>query len=449
MEEYVLQNLEELNRVLESNAGDEMKELTPDIQRVPKGLARIGRDAAVCYVAPRAVPIGPYYSYRHSPELQYKTKIMKMAAIGWFLGRAGGGALRPELVVREAFEAIAAPPSPRGFYDDQFEDIDDVHFTKWMFQDGCFLLAFMMAMGGGGGGDAALQGLTTVIFQPRIDSIMRDIMLLENQIPWRVLEVLMGFLPVPVPVDKFLSLMAAKFNVRTTSGGHDQRAAAGPSIAGDERGRRQKPMHLLALFREHQVVGLHPAEDNRRLISTTPSANFSTAMELAEMGVHLAASKTGRFGDMTVVQRGRLFGKLFLAPVFLNDLTACWLVNMAAYEASAGRSGDDYAVSSYLYLVALLMNREDDVHQLRARCIVHSTFSNTQTLEFFKGLAPHLHFGRQYDRVLQDLLGYRRDRPVFVAVHKFLYNNFKTILTVLSIVGVIAPILQALIHRQN
>jgi hypothetical protein len=67
MEEYVLQNLEEFNRVLESNAGDEMKELTADIQRVPKGLARIGKDAAICGVAPRAVPIGPYY--RHSPEL--------------------------------------------------------------------------------------------------------------------------------------------------------------------------------------------------------------------------------------------------------------------------------------------------------------------------------------------------------------------------------------------
>ena len=437
-----------------------MKELTADIQRVPKGQARIGKDAAVCYVAPRAVPIGPYY--RHSPELQYKTKFMKMAAIGWFLGRAGGGAVSTELVVREALKAIAAPPSPRSFYDDQFEDIDDEHFTKWMFQDGCFLLAFMMAMGGDGdGGDAALQGLSTVIFQPRIDSIMRDVMLLENQIPWRVLEVLMRFLPEPVPVDRFLSLMAAKFNVRTTSGGHghhDQRAAAGPNIAGDggERGGgRQRPMHLLALFRDHQVIGLqtlHPAEDNRRrLISTTPSANFSTAMELAEMGVHLAASKTGRFGDMAVVvqRRCRLFGKLFLAPVFLNDLTACWLVNMAAYEASAGRSADDYAVSSYLYLVALLMNREDDVQQLRARCIVHSTFSNTQTLDFFKGLAPHLHFGRQYDRVLQDLLDYRRDRPVFVAVHKFLYNNFKTIITVLSIVGVIAPILRALFHRQN
>ena len=183
MEEYVLQNLEELNRVLESNAGDEMKELTADIQRVPKGLARIGKDAAVCYVAPRAVPIGPYY--RQSPELQYKTKFMKMAAIGWFLGRAGGGALGPEFVVTEAFVAIAAPPSPRSFYDDQFEDIDDQHFNTWMFQDGCFLLAFMMAMGadGDGGGDAALQGLSTVIFQPRIDSIMRDVMLLENQIP--------------------------------------------------------------------------------------------------------------------------------------------------------------------------------------------------------------------------------------------------------------------------
>ncbi|KAG2640986.1 uncharacterized protein LOC120695909 [Panicum virgatum] len=317
----------------------------------------------------------------------------------------------------------------------------------------------MMAMGGrdGGGGDAALQGLSTVIFQPRIDSIMRDVMLLENQIPWWVLEVLMGFLPDPVPVDRFLSVMAAKFNVRTTSGGgHDQRAAAGPDVAGDELGggRQRRPMHLLALFRDHQVVGLRPphpapAEDNRRrLISATPSANFSTAMELAEMGVHLAASKTGRFGDMAVQGR-RLFGKLFLAPVFLNDLTACWLVNMAAYEASAGRSADDYAVSSYLYLVALLMNREDDVHQLRSRCVVHSTFSNTRTLEFFKGLAPHLHFGRQYDRVLQDLLDYKRDRPVFVAVHKFLYNNFKTILTVLSIVGVIAPIIRALFYRQN
>jgi hypothetical protein len=116
----------------------------------------------------------------------------------------------------------------------------------------------------------------------------------------------MRFLPEPVPVDRFLSLMEAKFNVRTTSGGHghhDKRAAAGPNIAdngGERGGGRQRPMHLLALFRDHQVIGLqtlHPAEDNRRrLISTTSSANFSTAMELAEMGVHLCKDRGPRRG---------------------------------------------------------------------------------------------------------------------------------------------------------
>ncbi|KAL6594366.1 hypothetical protein ACP70R_048559 [Stipagrostis hirtigluma subsp. patula] len=445
MEEYVLQNLDDINRVLQGRVGDATTEPTPDIQRVPEGLACIGKDGGH-YVVPRAVPIGPYY--RHSPKLQFPTKIMKMTAVGWFLSTARA-VHPPEFVVDKALEIIATPPGPRIFYDDRFEHIEDKHFASWMFQDGCFLMAFMMAMSygddddGSSGGDATLQGLTAAIFQPRIDSIMRDIMLLENQIPWWVLEVLMEFLPVPVPIDRFLSRMAATFDVRTSSGSQHQRAGAG-SEAG---GTRYKPPHLLALFRRHQVGPL-PAELGQRRISVRPSSTFSTAMELAEMGVQLNASETGRFGDMGI-RAGRIFGKLGLAPVFLNDLTACWLVNMAAYEVCAGRWADDYAVSSYLSLLALLMNREDDVHELRTRRIVHSTFSNPQTLEFFKGLAPHLHFGRRYYSIFEELQAYRQGRPIFVAVHKFLYNNFKAILTVFSIIGVVVPILQAFFAKQH
>lgn len=104
----------------------------------------------------------------------------------------------------------------------------------------------------------------------------------------------------------------------------------------------------------------------------------TSAIELAEIGVKLTLSKSAELKDIGLTG-SLLRRKLFLPSLRLNENTACWLVNMAAFEACAALSDDECTVGSYLALFAMLMHREEDVHKLRARHLILGEFTNKQS----------------------------------------------------------------------
>ena len=131
-------------------------------------------------------------------------------------------------------------------------------------------------------------------------------------------------------------------------------------------------------------------------------------------------------------------------------MTASWLINMAAYEASLGAmQADNFAVSSYLSVVALLVNREEDVQEFRVKGIINSTLSDRSTLEFFKWGCPlGLRAGHRYSEVLQVLQEYRQERWMWIPIHRFFYN-YKTIVAVLSFVGVVAGLFKTILSLKQ
>uniref|UniRef100_A0A0A9AKK7 Uncharacterized protein n=1 Tax=Arundo donax TaxID=35708 RepID=A0A0A9AKK7_ARUDO len=179
----------------------------------------------------------------------------------------------------------------------------------------------------------------------------------------------------------------------------------------------------------------------------------SSAVELAEMGIKLTPSKETWFADMSLSNKSPLlFGELSLTPLFLNDFTACWLVNMAALEASTSLldgPSDGFIVSSYLSLLAMLMDKEEDVHELRAKHLIVSFFSNEDMLAFFKGLAKHLRLGIRYFAIIEKIVDYKRDKRVPIVLHKFVYHNFRIILTLLSIASVLVGIFKAILSLKQ
>nr|CAB3470584.1 unnamed protein product [Digitaria exilis] len=197
-----------------------------------------------------------------------------------------------------------------------------------------------------------------------------------------------------------------------------------------------KPPHLLGLLRSSM------RRDAARLAKR--------AMFLSQIGVKITASRAEWFADMNV-QEKLVSGELSLSPLVLGHFNACRLVNMAALEATgafatsrAEPEWDGYVVSSYLSTMAMLMDREEDVHELRRRGVLSSNFSNAETLAFFKGIGQHLRPGNNFFSTLGEIDGYIRRRPVRIALHKFIYNNYRIIAAILSVVGVLASILKAL-----
>ncbi|KAI4991081.1 hypothetical protein ZWY2020_039452 [Hordeum vulgare] len=137
-----------------------------------------------------------------------------------------------------------------------------------------------------------------------------DVVLLENQLPWVVVKTLMGFAPAPAPAP-------GPAKARRTR----ERLPAGPA------GRRRETsawngsyslQHLLSLLR-HYIVGTgtkrssESASSSRDLSEKAKKVSISvSAVELAEMGVRLMATKTGAELKKMGVKKALLSGELFL-----------------------------------------------------------------------------------------------------------------------------------------
>ncbi|KAF8712740.1 hypothetical protein HU200_028508 [Digitaria exilis] len=136
-----------------------------------------------------------------------------------------------------------------------------------------------------------------------------------------------------------------------------------------------------------------------------------------------------------------LSSELSLSPLLLNvDVMTCWLVNMAALESAKATTpmsfdADGYVVSSYLSILAMLMDREEDVRELRRRGAITNIFSDEQTLAIFKCFGLHLRMGYNYMDILQAMDHYMRHRPLRIAIYKFFFYNNKTIAAVLPSLG--------------
>ncbi|CAO2177112.1 unnamed protein product [Urochloa humidicola] len=390
----------------------------PLIQEVPAFLRSI--ENAERLFTPDIVAIGP--CHHGKPHLQSMEDIKKMAAME-FCCSTQHQVPAFYLSVREV------APQARACYACDLGKISDDEFTEMMFYDGCFLLQFMTMQ-------ALDRGPPVHWKMPRLSEnwvrrISRDILLVENQIPWVVMEALMRL--KHVLVDRYIAAAISDFDVQW----------AKPQVD-FEGADKYKPFHLLDLVRHRQLGPVpRPKVDE----APRPMLNICSALELAEVGIRLTASKTARFADIGV-GKGLLFGKLWLPPVYLGELTMCWLTNMAAFEMLQGGTSD-YGVSSYVQILAVLMNRADDVRELRTKRILYPVLSDQQTLDFFKSICQYLPYGHQYERVLQQLSDYHQNRRLRVMLHKFVYNNFKYLLTAGSAFGFLIPILKAILSLKQ
>uniref|UniRef100_A0A0E0BHN7 Uncharacterized protein n=1 Tax=Oryza glumipatula TaxID=40148 RepID=A0A0E0BHN7_9ORYZ len=397
------------------------------IQRFPETL-RGGINWS--YTTPLAVSLGPYH---HGSPLVGEVEKVKHHVMERLCFESGCSVE----AVREKIRSVAG--SARACYanDEKLSGVDADVFVDMMALDGCFLLQFIVSMCPEDPDSAPDALMSMAEIHTRFDIIA------GHHASGEPGAALMEFRTVPAAasVDKFISVMAATFDVRSVN--PFAGTATGSSSSSNDDGEHE-PTHILGLFQYRQVSGSARGHHHNAGL-TTLSSIFSSAMELAEIGVRLTSSKMTKFGEMSMKKGRFLHGELSLAPVFLNELTACWLINMAARARVGATQADNYAVSSYISLVALLIDREGDVKELRAKSIVHSTFSDDQALGFFKLLSSRLRIGRRYYHIFECLQEYKKERWVWIVVHKFFYKNIKVIVTVLSVIGVLAGIFKTLV----
>lgn len=351
------------------------------IHRFPASLRGLGER----YMAPTAVAIGPYHRPSASDEHLLEMESVKDVAAYHFV-RTSGHSLEEMYWAVCDLEELA-----RSTYTDKAtRDINGSALAFAMLRDGCFLMQYMIMCT-----DPDKLAPSLLCFLSSNQAVIsQDIMLLENQIPWVVIETLRRFRTVAA--EEFIAKMGRTLQVR----GDSQRT---PFVLDGYR-----PPHLLGLLHYYKTgrhttgVGVASSVGNR------PMSKTISAIELQEMGIKLTASKTTKLVDMGF-KKTLLSGEIFLAPLLLDEIRSCWLINMAAFEISMGMGTGVWedigqpVVCSYIAVLAMLMDREEDVHVLRAKRLVQGELANNETLHFFKTLMKHISPGTLYTHIMEEI----------------------------------------------
>ncbi|CAO2145119.1 unnamed protein product [Urochloa humidicola] len=385
------------------------------------------------YTAPRMVAMGPY----HHVRIRYQPKQVvkeKYVAAHHCIAESGGS-------IQEVYGAVvSAAHDAYHLYDkNTMAGIGDSDFLIMMFYDTCFLVQYMFwcTRDGSETMDPSLRSF----FDLNRKVLRHDLMLLENQLPWRVVETVMKFRPVNL-VD-FITYWRDYLQDRTV-------LEEKPVVLDDS----YEPPHLLGLLRFY-MVGKRKRKVHARAKLTSPLSVSASATELAEIGIKLSAARhSTELIHMGVNNRGILSAELSLAPLSLDDERASFLINMVALELcttshflAPSAKDEDSAVCSYLHLLSMLVHREEDVQELRTKHLLQGRAGlvNKDALDFFTSLQSLPLRGQCYVRVMVEIQNYKVTRKMWSKVHAFFYHTSKkTILTVLTVVGLLVSILGTL-----
>jgi hypothetical protein len=323
---------------------DHMNMMKQKMHRYPACLGAVDKS----YTVPRLVAVGPYH---HGLEHLKEAEEVKKVAVGHCTGKGK--------FLKEMYEEfIPVANDARHFYDkDVMAGISDNDFQHMMFFDACFLVQYMVMRTTRR--DTIDRSLQRFMSPNRID-IFHDIMLLENQLPWTVVDKVMKLLDSSWISKKFVTRM------RYCMMPHDHREDPEPKpfIWYED----YNPPHLLGLLRYYIVGRRCDCDIDEGKPEPEPkNMSFSvSAMDLAEIGITLKANKTMQLIDMHLNQKGAVFTELCLAPLCLDRNRASHLFNMAALELCMVKSfgaakEEDSAVCSYVLLLANLVYREEEV----------------------------------------------------------------------------------------
>ncbi|XP_042483394.1 UPF0481 protein At3g47200-like [Macadamia integrifolia] len=360
------------------------------LQRVPMTLREIEKNRG-CY-EPIVVSIGPFH-HKH-PKLQTVQKLKATIAQKFMSGRDTRKFYLNFVEVSHKARDCYAEGSTDAFNNDEF--------MRMMFLDGCFLLHFI---------DGAVRGRLhdMKMKDDQIAFVLRDMFLLENQLPFLVLEALMSF--------------------RLTEGQQVIRKFIGRLSWGNSSSQEyDHPPHLLHLL-WNEFVGATPSPKIRLFRQKDDHFfhPFRSIQELQAAGVMCKRNTSSSSLRSVSFVPHLIHGELLLPAIPVDQSTKTVFLNLVAYEASPDASSD-FAITSYICLLESLIANADDVKEMRSKNIIFNFLAGDQeVVDLFHDLAanlvPNLSEYREVKLLIEN--HYRRKMNIVpVMLYKF-YRSFR------------------------
>ncbi|XP_042479663.1 UPF0481 protein At3g47200-like [Macadamia integrifolia] len=354
----------------------------PRIRKVPCILRGVDKNRR-CY-NPMVVSIGPFHHGRPGLQLLEQLKMEQEQQFISYLGSEFPAFDRNfdevAMRARDCYDLSTLGHPDLG----PLTELSSKDFKCMMFRDGCFILHFICCVAENKPGYSKMK----------IDQrafVLRDLFLLENQLPFIVLKTLMI---IRFGEEKSKELITNFIQRQTVFPGN-------PPLQEDNQ-----PLHLLDLLRNElvraapsksplfQIWPMSQPRDGTTTTTTTTTElegwhSFRAVTELKASGVECKRSTTCSLKEISF-KIGLIKGYLLLPPIVIDDSTQPKLLNLVAYETCPD-APDDFTVTSYICFLDSLIDSAEDVKELRSKGILHNVLgSDQQVADLFNDLTIDL-----------------------------------------------------------
>ncbi|POO01022.1 hypothetical protein TorRG33x02_032050 [Trema orientale] len=228
-----------------------------------------------------------------------------------------------------------------------------------------------------GSPETVLRKLSTIISEERdpvfssssVQQLLNhDLMLLENQIPWLVLDVLFSVINEPVP----LHILVTEFfdNIFSISAGLIKRAVHRDS---------HEFKHILDLVRSLTVVAR--AEDPKKIWKwMSVWEPMPSASSLQEAGIKFKRARRAT----TILDITFKNGVLEIPPLHIHERTESLFRNLICYEQCLPHC--EGVITAYAILMDNLINTAQDIELLCKSEVIDNWLDNKDAAEFFNRL---------------------------------------------------------------
>ncbi|KAM3761202.1 hypothetical protein ACB098_01G250100 [Castanea mollissima] len=319
------------------------------IFKTPNILSRINGKAYV----PDAFSIGPYHHGR--PEFKEAEKIK----CNYLQGLISRSPSPGEMLKNLTKSVMDMEGEARQCYAEPVE-YNPNEFVKILVIDGCFIIELFRKMAYK---KQETDRISTMACMHQF--LHHDLILLENQVPWRVLECLFNL--TKDPTEKMTLIELAKSFL-----GHFVSKWPSPNPPGPPI---QDIRHILDVLRRLLVSSLgEDGQDSHKACTLLPSAT-----SLVEAGVKIIRGESGGILDIEFNN-----GVLKIPPLDIQETTEALFRNIISFEQCYPNC--EPRLTSYAVLLDNLINTRKDVDILRKNKIINNWVNPEDVIPFFNKL---------------------------------------------------------------
>ncbi|KAE8728937.1 hypothetical protein F3Y22_tig00004041pilonHSYRG00042 [Hibiscus syriacus] len=365
-----IERLESLDKAFEGD--HQLKPTTkPLIQRVPSTLGI--PDDFVKYFKPRVISIGPIH---HGDPTLRGSEQLKLRLAAHFVKNIG---VEKETLYNAIKTEIC---SLKECYDKKLlKPYDDEKLAWMMFIDGCAILQSILQVSYYyyyEDDDECKSWSRKIIKTDLLTFVYLDLFLVENQLPYRVLQLLITS-----------SSSSKKGLLMKMIEGFVEETFIFPAEIEQETTLKQEgqPVHLLDHLRRRLILNKEKKAtlleklgfmylhlfSNCKYKKMDHYPSFRKAEELKNSGIWFKQSETSLLTDVSF-SRTFFVGKLRLPPIRVDESTGPMLMNLIAYEMCPDFD-NDFAVTSYVCLLDSLVDDAGDVHVLRDDGVLYNALA--------------------------------------------------------------------------